>query len=985
LTLRSVGYTVQDLFARNFRKLVPLKKDSKTPNVDAGGVIKIADDPQYWTAERLTQYYHKFDNVATTFGPILMPDGKVYYNNCLDVDSSTVYEILNPYLEKIKALTYLVKTKKGLHIHWLESIQHERVGNSSAGRRVKRCMAGYNFEIKTDHAGGLAHLPPSLHRIDVAEKKPQPFQYHQLEGSADKVGIIDNFDGSGLGFYDWLMQPTILGKYVKMPSEEERQQPPKINNDNSRDERQQQRQQQQERTKTNYLAFICADRIYRLVDKYYIFHHRNNLMLAITGAIRRSKAQISYDAAKPIIEEFCRIAGDCDIGERLATLRHTYDKANLNEIAGFGRLYDLVSQMEQDKDSDERNELVKSIGVTIYATLDDYAMSLIFDDTIGHPNVEINKSEGLHIIIFPTSVEIVQVTEVYNPILRENLRKAERKTLLLNAAPCIGTVYENWDPIYKQTKYSMTFQHLGHNGRLESKQLEKPLTRDELVDWLRNQAGYYHKTGKLEEAVHAIIDAYSSRGYVNHRVETEIEGLVWLPHRGLVLSKIPGPDKPSQEEARRCIYVMRQLQKQFYSESKEMKRFAHFLKVGVVAPVDFARRQSGAVNSHDIIPRQDLGGWTDSGKTFGYAGIVLRIYRMPIKKSEDIGGGTHSYIIGSGSVDTAARFIEQTRWTTMPVIFDEADRYSDWEKDDQARQILSLIKNSTFLTNPRDTLTTDSKQVLKPSCAYVMLTHNSPLIQEDGFNRRVVGHEFTVKDEKKPQQQKNFNKYWAVHGNTFGYLGDFVLNYYLEHPEVLNNHWIDIAKIILHAFYVDAAGVKEQEFQDEWDSWLGHTVESATSKSGLAETRRASVVFMLRDLVQNEGWVRNRREAATYIARNIRKLDLKDSGSDVEDPLLIRQAVDDIMTNATFSEKVEALVKMGALPYLMWHDGLKSICIDSSIVGELRSRHITRVSHRNLSDLLGFGYGSARFGDDVKKVVHATLDEFVARISPDSS
>ena len=108
---------------------MPLAKDSKTPSVNKGGVIGIADDPKYWTPDRLSQNYHKFHNIATTFGPVLMSDGNVYYNHCLDVDSQAVYDRILPHLGKIKALTYVVKTKKeyGLHIHWLELTQHEPV------------------------------------------------------------------------------------------------------------------------------------------------------------------------------------------------------------------------------------------------------------------------------------------------------------------------------------------------------------------------------------------------------------------------------------------------------------------------------------------------------------------------------------------------------------------------------------------------------------------------------------------------------------------------------------------------------------------------------------------------------------------------------------------------------------------------------------------------------------------------------------------
>ena len=218
----STRYILLDLFSRGFKKLVPLSKDSNTPSVGAGGVLAIADDPKYWTPSKLSQEFHKFHNFATTFGPLVLPEdhdssSSIGYNHCLDVDSDAVRSIIEPFMPELKRLTYIVQTKKGLHIHWIEHEQHERIGNVSAGRHVRRCSPGFEFELKTDHRGGLAHLPPSKHRTDIKEKVPEPFVYSKLEDCADKVGVIDNFMGSGLGLYEFLMENTIIGQHIREP------------------------------------------------------------------------------------------------------------------------------------------------------------------------------------------------------------------------------------------------------------------------------------------------------------------------------------------------------------------------------------------------------------------------------------------------------------------------------------------------------------------------------------------------------------------------------------------------------------------------------------------------------------------------------------------------------------------------------------------------------------------------------------------------
>lgn len=1007
----STGYTILNLFVRGFKKLVPMQKNSSAPAVETGGVLAIADDPKYWTPEKLSQHYHKFHNVATTFGPMVLDDNSIGYNHCLDVDSDAIAAILEPYMAELKRLTYLVKTKKGIHIHWIEHEQHERIGNVCAGRHVKRCTVGFEFEIKTDHKGGLAHLPPSLHRTDVKEEVEKPFQYYQLEGSADKVAIIDNFMDSGMGLYNFLMQSAILGEHVREPSPD--------NGGGGGGDRSSGRSRRHRAvarasmdsqvgddvaiapipaavsscydTKVPHdVYFRCADRIHSLVDQWYLKDHRNNAMLCITGAIRRSWNNISLADAERIITSFCQIAEDEECTARISTLRATYEKDDGSQNAGFGPFYDILVTLKPEMSTDQQNETIKKIRMGVYAALDDFTASVILNM---YPNLEIDNSRSRHIVIFDTTVEEVAFPQEYNNILKETIRSVQRKSVLLDAAP-VPPIQEVWDPVYQQMKYSISFRHVGKANQIITTDPGRLLlTRDELIDRLRGNASYFHKAGKLDEAVHAIVDSYTRFGFVESRIGTETEGLVYLPTKDdndsskleLVLSGMDRPAKPTQQEARDCINIIKQVKDRFYSQTEiASSRFSHFLKIGIVAPVDFARRQSGAVEQFGIIPRNDLGGWTDSGKTYGYAAIPLRIYGLPLNKGVSIqGAGTHFYVVGSGSVDSPARFIEQTRWTTMPIILDEADRYSEWEEDREARRILSMIKNSTQITNPRDILTSDSEQNLKPSCAYPLLTHNSALIQEDGFNKRCIGHEFTTKDEIPVEKQEDFKRYWAKNGHTFAAIGRHCLNWYLDNPDVLNNPWLDIAKTLLRSFYVDVAGLSEDEFPHEWDSWLCIVVESSTSKAGLIEARKANLASMLREMI-NDGWVRHRQAASVYISKHIRneitagELDYNSGKA--------RESIDNAIATATFAEKVEALVKMGVLTHLVWHDVNNEITIDSSIVDEMRRSRwrIYRVSHVGMAELLDFPNNKVYFPNEKKqkRVIHVSIDKFAEKLAP---
>jgi hypothetical protein len=129
-----------------------------------------------------------------------------------------------------------------------------------------------------------------------------------------------------------------------------------------------------------------------------------------------------------------------------------------------------------------------------------------------------------------------------------------------------------------------------------------------------------------------------------------------------------------------------------------------------------------------------------------------------------------------------------------------------------------------------------------------------------------------------------------------------VIGYYLEHPDILFNDWLTIAKTIIRAFY-EYAGLPE----DAIPKWLlDEVVESATSQTGLAEARASNIAAALHDIIQNQGWVRNKREAAIWIAQNLRNK-LLAGEFDYETPAA-RQVIDEVMANATLEEKIRALI-----------------------------------------------------------------------------
>jgi CRISPR/Cas system-associated protein Cas10 (large subunit of type III CRISPR-Cas system) len=200
--------------------------------------------------------------------------------------------------------------------------------------------------------------------------------------------------------------------------------------------------------------------------------------------------------------------------------------------------------------------------------------------------------------------------------------------------------------------------------------------------------------------------------------------------------------------------------------------------------------------------------------------------------------------------------------------------------------------------------------------------------------------------------------------------------YYLEHPDILFNDWLTIAKTILRAFY-EYAGIPEEAIP-QW--LLDEVVESATSQTGLAEARASNIAAALHDIIQNQGWVKNKREAAIWIAQNLRNKLLAEE-FDYETPAA-RKTIDEVMANATLEEKLRALIALDTLPHFKWHHDIE-VCIMSSIVEELRRRGISRVSHKQIASYCnGFTYEKIWLGSKQCRVVHSKLKDFVVFTNP---
>ena len=135
---------------------------------------------------------------------------------------------------------------------------------------------------------------------------------------------------------------------------------------------------------------------------------------------------------------------------------------------------------------------------------------------------------------------------------------------------------------------------------------------------LIGETPWVFKERLLADAINHMIAGFTrKKDMAIFRTETQTEGMIWFHSQNRLVLSQRTLYKPTPEECSKCISVIKELQEKFYVPTErtplERKRFAHFIKIGIVSIVDFARRQNGAVGDDNWIPRQDLSGWSKSG------------------------------------------------------------------------------------------------------------------------------------------------------------------------------------------------------------------------------------------------------------------------------------------------------------------------------------------------------------------------------------
>ena len=130
----------------------------------------------------------------------------------------------------------------------------------------------------------------------------------------------------------------------------------------------------------------------------------------------------------------------------------------------------------------------------------------------------------------------------------------------------------------------------------------------------------------------------------------------------------------------------------------------------------------------------------------------------------------------------------------MPLIIDEADELTHWNKERHAERTLSLLKNQTTMIAPRTILTKESDEITGYSLSAYVITHNSDKIDEDGFLKHSTSIQHTAADKKSNLQIKQFEDFMQNNIERSVTIGRFAINHVMQNQELLKEKWNIIAE-----------------------------------------------------------------------------------------------------------------------------------------------------------------------------------------------
>ena len=461
-----------------------------------------------------------------------------------------------------------------------------------------------------------------------------------------------------------------------------------------------------------------------------------------------------------------------------------------------------------------------------------------------------------------------------------------------------------------------------------------PKTLDEIVTCLKDKSLIYMST-KATEVLAVMINAFKTDGklIVKNDVDTPgfyfIEGQIKKQDQNTNKNNNAHP-KPTHDQIKKCCELLDILQSKF----KNKDVFPTLLKWSIVAPFNYVLKQVHKKWMRWLYPY----GWSNTGKsTLG--DICCCIWNRHLDKDS---------ILPFTAVDTKARLGEALSKSTYPIVINEVAQLND---ENRNRDMVEMYKTAVTDLIARKKFVNKTVYTDIPSFSPCILTGNSIPPTDTGFRRRVIPIIFTEKDQYSDDEIKDFKELFEQRiKHELRYLGDFTVNYIMEHQELLldgKNDWKEIAEIIITEMF--------KSIHREPPEWIKFFV-----KENQMTDSKEDVNLLFRNFL-----IEKVNETYNKFQRSIEK--------------------DNDIPNLPFSSRLNFCLDNKLIPFLNSVDTSNKdnnketlLLITSDIIHELKKK-ISQISSLNeiATIIEGFEYGQKRINGKNIRTVYGTKKQLL--------
>ncbi|HSF49621.1 MAG TPA: hypothetical protein VLA74_02575 [Nitrososphaeraceae archaeon] len=456
-----------------------------------------------------------------------------------------------------------------------------------------------------------------------------------------------------------------------------------------------------------------------------------------------------------------------------------------------------------------------------------------------------------------------------------------------------------------------------------------PKTLDEILSCLKDRSLIYMPI-KATEALSIIINAFQRNGKLIVKDDMETTGFYFIDGEiKQYTNNYNSNPKPTFDQIKKCCELLDILQIKF----KNKDVFPTLLKWSIVAPFDYVLKQV----HKKWIPWLYAYGWANTGKsTLG--DICCCIWNRYQDKDS---------ILPFTAADTKARLGEILSKSTYPIVINEVAQLND---ENRNKDMVEMYKIAITDLTSRKKIVNKTNYTDIPSFSPCILTSNSSPPSDTGFRRRIIPIVFTEKDQYSEGEMKDFKELFdQLVKHELRYLGDFTVNYIMEHQELLldgKKDWKEIAEIILTEMYKSV-----HREPSEWIKYFVKENQMADSKEDINLLFRSFLINVV-------------NETYNKYYRNIEK--------------------DNDVPNLPFSSRLNFCLDHKLIPFLNpvttnnKNSNDEKIIITSDLIHELKKK-IPQISSLNeiAAIIEGFEYGQKRINGKNIRTVFGTKNQLL--------